>query len=131
MSGVRVAALALAGLAVAALLGLSGYLVARETIALPATSLSAGERLAPPPATSRRAVGAPARTVRRPSATATAAASTTATGGRAEAGDDRRRRRRGRGDGTSGSGSGSGDASTSSDDSGRGRGRGRGRGGDD
>ena len=39
----RVVLLGLAGLAAAALLGFAGYLVGRDTIALPATSLSAGD----------------------------------------------------------------------------------------
>ena len=47
----RLAALAVAGLAAAALLGLSGYVIARDTIALPATSLPSGGALAPSAAT--------------------------------------------------------------------------------
>ena len=119
----RVAAVALAGLALAALLGLAGYLVVRETIAVPASSLSAGERLAPPvrpTGTTARAAGrettAAAATVRTRTATTARTSTTVATGTTA---DDRRGRGRGRGgDDRSGSNSGSG-----SDDSGRGRGR--------
>ena len=46
-AGPRIVLLGLAGLAAATLLGLAAHLVTRETIALPATSLSAGDSLAP------------------------------------------------------------------------------------
>ena len=59
MSGrAQVIALALAGLVVAALLGLAASFLASDTIALPATSLAAGERLAPPTTTTRPATTA-------------------------------------------------------------------------
>jgi hypothetical protein len=136
----RVLALGLAGLAIASLLGLTGYLVSRETIALPATSLSAGEGLAPTTAAATRRD--------RPATTADAGPTTAATterevepAGTEDSEDDSGRGRgRGRG-GDSGSGSGSGSGSDSSgsgsDSSGSGSGdsggsgRGRGRGGDD
>jgi hypothetical protein len=107
-----VVVLALAGLAVAALLGLTGYFVARETIALPATSLPAGDDLAPI-ATGR-------------STTARTDTAPTTTRERTETDEDDGGRGRGRGRG----------GETQRDDDrsgsdGSGRGRGRGRGGDD
>jgi hypothetical protein len=135
-----VVVLGVAGLAIAALLGLSGYFVARETIALPATSLPAGDDLAPAPATTGQATqpqsrtGTTARTTPTPEETTPSRGTPPMTTGRAatETDDDRGRGRgRGRGgddDDSSGSGS-SGDDDGSSDDSGRGRNRGRG--GDD
>ena len=52
MSGrAQVVALAVAGLAVAVLLGFAASLLASDTIALPATSLAEGETLAPPTTT--------------------------------------------------------------------------------
>ena len=47
----RVVALLVVGLALASLLGLAGYLVTRDTIALPATAIPAGNELAPPRST--------------------------------------------------------------------------------
>jgi hypothetical protein len=91
----RTVALAVAGLAVAALLGLAASLVAQDTIALPATSLSGGGRLAP---------SAPATTTTRPRTTTTTRTTTTqpTTGTGDDAGDDSGRgrgRNRGRGGG--------------------------------
>jgi len=90
----RTVALAVAGLAVAALLGLAASLVAQDTIALPATSLSGGGRLAP---------SAPATTRTRPRTTTTRTTTTQPTTGTGDdAGDDSGRgrgRNRGRGGG--------------------------------
>jgi hypothetical protein len=102
-----VIALVVAGLAAAVLLSLSGYVIARDTIALPATTLPSGEALAPPAATRADTRPAP------PPAPTTTTTGTT--------GDDDRGTTT-TGDDNSGPGS---------DDSGQGRGRGRGRGGDD
>jgi hypothetical protein len=107
--------LGLAGLAVAALLGLTGYFVARETIALPATSVPAGEDLAPP---ARSATTAPIDTT------------PPTTRERTETDEDEGGRGRGRGRGGDDS-SGSSADDDRSGSSGSGRGRGRGRGGDD
>ena len=108
MSGrTGVIALVVAGLAAAVLLGLSGYVIARDTIALPATTLPSGEALAPPAAT--RADARPAL----PPASTTTTTGTT--------GDDDR----------GGTTTGDDNSGPGSDDSGQGRGRGRGRGGDD
>jgi hypothetical protein len=109
VSGRRdVIVLVVAGLAAAVLLGLSGYVIARDTIALPATTLPSGDALAPPAATRADTRPAP------PPAPTTTTTGTT--------GDDDDRGTTTTGDDNSGPGS---------DDSGQGRGRGRGRGGDD
>jgi hypothetical protein len=110
-----VVVLALAGLAVAALLGLTGYFVARETIALPATSLPAGDDLAP--VTTGQAT--------RPRTTPAT------TRERTETDDDDGGRGRGRGRGGDDDSSGSSADEDRSGSGGSGRGRGRGRGGDD
>ena len=137
--GPRIALLGLAGLAAATLLGLAAHLVTRETIALPATSLSAGDSLAPAAPTARPRATAPQRD--RAADTTAATTRPAATTGEDSSGDDRSGRQRGGsgddgGSGSSGStstgsssGSGSGSDDSGSDDSGRGRGRGRG--GDD
>ena len=125
----RVVALALVGLALAGLLGLAGYLVARETIALPTSSLSADEPLAPPAPQRTTAAGTGRRPTTGAAASTTARTATTATTARTSTtertrtgttGDDDSGRGRGRGGDDDRSGSDSG-----SDDSGRGRGRGR------
>ena len=68
MSGrVRVVALAVAGLVVAALLGLTASYLASDTIALPATSLAGGERLVP--TTTTRATTTAATTESTPTGT--------------------------------------------------------------
>lgn len=94
MSGrARDVALAVAGLAVATLLGLAASLVAQDTIALPATSLSAGGRLAP---------SAPAAVTTRRTTTTRTTTTQAATGTGDDASDDsdgRRGRNRGRGGG--------------------------------
>jgi hypothetical protein len=64
----RTIGLGLLGLAVAASLGLAGYVVAGDTFALPATSLPAGGDLAPAP-TARQAAPRPAATTERGPAT--------------------------------------------------------------
>ena len=123
----RVALLGVAGLAAAVVLGLTGYLVSRETIAAPATSLSAGEglaptrppaRVAPPASRPQRRAGRPTR----PTTTATTGAATTTDdddgSGR---GRSRNRNRSGSDDGSDdGSGSGSGSSGGSSGSSGGG-----------
>jgi hypothetical protein len=132
----RILALGLAGLAIASLLGLTGYLVSRETIALPATSLSAGEGLAPTSSAARtetavRRVAPPPRAGATTAATTAEATEPTETADAEEPGEDDGGRGRGRGrGGDSRSESGSDSGSGSGDDS-DGPGRGRGRGGSD
>jgi uncharacterized membrane protein YgcG len=126
----RIVLLGLAGLAAATLLGLAAHLVTQETIALPATSLSAGDRLAPAAPTSQRPGTAPRR--RRAADTTAARTQPAATTGEDapgdDAGDDGNRRGRGRGGDSGSSGSSGSSSGSGSDDS---SGRGPGRGGDD
>jgi hypothetical protein len=99
----RFGALIALGLVFAAGLGLAGQLIARDTVALPAASIKAGDRLAPPqtPAAAPRRAATRTRTTAPAGTTTTTTATTTTT-------DDRSGRGRGRGrgeDDSSGSGS--------------------------
>jgi hypothetical protein len=106
----RVVVLGLVGIAIAAALGLTAHLIARDTVGLSATRLEAGTPLAPPEAQSEtRAV----RTTTRRTTTTTEQRRTT-TG---EDDDDGRGRGRGRGRGS--------DDSSGSDDGSGNSGRGR------
>jgi hypothetical protein len=126
----RLLALGLAGVAVAAVLGLAAHLIARDTVGLSATHLQAGRTLAPPEAQRPQTTTvAPARPTQR-TTTGTTTGRTTTTRAQTEPGDDGGRGRgRGRGrsgdddsSGSSGS-SGSGSSGSGSDSSGSGSGR--------
>jgi hypothetical protein len=103
----RFATLILLGLVFAAGLGFAAHLIARDTVALPVSSIEAGNRLAPVTKTqAASAARRPKATQRRPGSR-TATTTTTTVGTTTEAGDDHGRNRgRGRGgdDGSSGRG---------------------------
>jgi hypothetical protein len=108
----RFATLILLGLVFAAGLGFAAHLIARDTVALPVSSIEAGDRLAPvtqthtAPAARRRK----ATQQRRARTTTTTTASTSTVGTTTEAGDDHGRNRgRGGDDSSSGRGRGGGD----------------------
>jgi uncharacterized membrane protein YgcG len=124
----RLLALGLAGVAVAAVLGLAAHLIARDTVGLSATHLQAGRTLAPPEAQRPQTTTvAPARTTQR-TTTGTTTGRTTTTRAETEPGDDggrgRGRGRSGDDDSSDSSGSsGSGSSGSGSDSSGSGSGR--------
>jgi hypothetical protein len=108
----RFATLILLGLVFAAGLGFAAHLIARDTVALPVSSIEAGDRLAPVTETQAApAARRPKAMQRRPRArtATTTTAPTTTVGTTTEAGDDHGRNRgRGRGGDDSSSGRGRG-----------------------
>jgi hypothetical protein len=106
----RFATLILLGLVFAAGLGFAAHLIARDTVALPVSSIEAGDRLAPVTEThAAPAASRPKATRRRARTTTTTTAPTTTVRTTTEAGDDHGRNRgRGRGGDDSSSGRGRG-----------------------
>src|SRR4029450_657173 len=113
----RFGALIALGLVFAAGLGLAGQLIARDTVALPAASIKAGDRLAPP---QPPAAGAAPRRAAPKTRTTAPARTTTTTKTTTTSTDERSGRGRGRGRGGDDS-SGSGSSGSGSSGSGSGR----------
>jgi hypothetical protein len=105
----RFATLILFGLVFAAGLGFAAHLIARDTVALPVSSVEAGDRLAPVTQTQAASAARRRKATQRRQATTTTTAATTTVGTTTEAGDDHGRNRgRGRGGDDSSSGRGRG-----------------------